>query len=44
VTHRLNREVYRRFDAEGIAIPYPQRDVTLHESDPETEPGSSPDR
>ena len=31
VTHELNGEVYRRFRAEGITIPFPQRDVHLKE-------------
>jgi len=26
----ITREVKRRFDAEGVGIPYPQRDVHLH--------------
>jgi hypothetical protein len=26
----ITREVKRRFDAEGIGIPYPQQDVHLH--------------
>ncbi len=30
VLHDLNREVYQRFAAEGIEIPYPKRDVYLH--------------
>lgn len=29
----ITREVKKRFDAEGIGIPYPQRDVHLHLSD-----------
>jgi small conductance mechanosensitive channel len=29
----VTREVKRRFDAEGIGIPYPQRDVHLHIAD-----------
>jgi len=30
-THRLNRGLYRRLDADGIDIPFPQRDVTVRE-------------
>ena len=29
--HELNREVYKRFGAEGIEIPYPKRDVYIRE-------------
>ncbi len=28
----LNKAVKQRFDAEGISIPFPQRDVHLHET------------
>jgi small conductance mechanosensitive channel len=28
----ITREVKKRFDAEGISIPYPQRDVHLHQA------------
>ena len=30
VLHALNREVYRRFNEEGVEIPFPQRDVHLY--------------
>ncbi len=32
VLHALNCEVYRRFNAEGVQIPFPQRDVHLHQA------------
>lgn len=38
VLHDLNSEIYRRFVAERIEIPYPKRDVYLH-----TEPAPKPD-
>jgi small-conductance mechanosensitive channel len=31
VTHEINCEVYRRFAEEGIAIPFPQRDLYIKE-------------
>ncbi len=33
VLHALNCEVYKRFNAEGVVIPFPQRDVHLHHVD-----------
>ncbi len=30
LVHRLGKDVYRRFEAEGVLIPFPQLDVHLH--------------
>ncbi len=37
VTHELLKSIYKRFNAEGVQIPFPQRDVHLRrvDSDPE---------
>ena len=38
----ITREVKQRFDAEGITIPFPQRDVHIYrENDAESTPSSS---
>ncbi len=37
VLHELNCEVYKRFNAEGVKIPFPQRDVHLHQAAPATD-------
>ena len=29
VLHEMNGEIYRRFQAEGIVIPFPQQDVHI---------------
>ena len=34
----ITRAVKERFDAEGITIPYPQRDVHVHGESTPTEP------
>jgi small-conductance mechanosensitive channel len=34
VLDALNTEVYKRFQVEGIEIPYPKRDVYLHQVSP----------
>jgi small-conductance mechanosensitive channel len=31
ITHELNRTIYEKFNARGIAIPFPQRDVHIRE-------------
>jgi len=31
VLHELNMEIYRRFNSEGVAIPFPQQDVYIKE-------------
>ena len=31
--HTLSRDIYKRFNAEGIVIPFPQQDVYLHRSE-----------
>jgi len=33
VTHKLNCAIYKRFQADGIEIPFPQRDVTMSVTD-----------
>jgi len=33
VKHRLNREIYKRFDENGIEIPYNTHDVNLYRAD-----------
>lgn len=33
VTHRLNRGIYDRFNAEGVVFPFPQRDLHIHRAD-----------
>ncbi len=38
--HQLNRDIYKAFNAAGIVIPFPQRDVHLiKEDDIAKEPG-----
>jgi MscS family membrane protein len=34
VVHELNTAIYKRFNREGIEIPYPKRDVYLHRTEP----------
>lgn len=36
VFYRMNEQVYKTFDKEGLSIPYPQMDVHLHRSEPNT--------
>ena len=31
ILHELNSQIYKTFDTEGIAIPFPQRDVHVHQ-------------
>jgi len=33
VTHKLNSAIYKRFQSDGIEIPFPQRDVSVSVSD-----------
>jgi small conductance mechanosensitive channel len=33
VHFRMNEEVYKTFDKEGLSIPFPQRDIHLHKVD-----------
>jgi len=33
LVHALNKTIYKTFQAEGIQIPFPQRDVHLHQAD-----------
>ncbi|WP_051676997.1 mechanosensitive ion channel family protein [Maridesulfovibrio frigidus] len=33
LTHELSRDIYKKFNEEGISIPFPQRDVHLHKVD-----------
>jgi small-conductance mechanosensitive channel len=40
VLHMLNTAVYKRFAAEGIEIPFPQRDVHLKETGAERQKSS----
>jgi small conductance mechanosensitive channel len=35
----ITREVKVRFDRDGISIPFPQRDVHIHQQDTRVEPG-----
>ncbi|SDK51994.1 MscS family membrane protein [Maridesulfovibrio ferrireducens] len=33
VVHEISRDIYKKFNSEGILIPFPQRDVHLHATD-----------
>lgn len=41
VTHQLYTEIYNRFNAQGISIPFPQRDVYLYDMGSRTGEGES---
>lgn len=41
LVHMLNRSIYKAFNAEGVAIPFPQRDVYIHTVQREEEPEKS---
>ncbi len=40
----ITREVKLRFDAEGLSIPFPQRDVHVHGTEARKSPASSPEK
>lgn len=43
ILHQLNTAIYKRFAAEGIEIPFPQRDVHIHAAAPPApSPGDRP--